>query len=363
MDICKDIGFLNLVRIKVANEAIVPAYVADADLGAIKEAAEASLCESEFAEPVSRQYPINSKASVWLSAAYFAKTADTRPLTPTGEYILGNIKAAGELYGIENDVNAILSAYMDKQAEASAETWGWDVGGERKYPLHTEDLTKTAMSYFEQNRDKYPFEMRRAIASNIYKQALAFNLEPSEDVRKEAGAGFPDRSEAIRLLEDRKARVAYTDKEAAAHLESAILALEVATSDELSEAVDKCASVVEIADKLAGFRYSGRGDMTKLVERPCDAFYQISYKQAETNDCRYVKLNKVVIDCVKLAEAVPMEDLDAVFCKDHFRDQYISLVNAGKLDKSASTHKVAYTIISQMSQADKNTLEAHLKAL
>jgi hypothetical protein len=363
MDICKDIGFLNLVRIKVANESIVPAYVADADLGAIKEAAEGSLCESEFAEPVGRQYPINSKAAVWLSAAYFAKTAEVNELTPTGEYILGNIKAAAELYGIESDVGAILSAYMSKQAEASTEIWGWEAGGERKYPLHTTDLTKTAMDYFGQNRDKYPFEMRRAIASNIYKQALAFNLEPSEDVRKEAGAGFPDRAEAIRLLEDRKDRIQHTDKQAAAHLESAILALEAATSDELSEAVDKCASVIEYTDKVAGFRYAGRGDMTKLVERPCDAFYQISYKQAEDNGSRYVKLNKTIIDCVKLAEIIPMEDLDAVFCKDHFRDQYLALVSAGKLDKSASTHKIAYTIISEMSQSDKNTLEAHLKAL
>ena len=364
MDICKDTGFLNLVRIKVANQSLVPSYVADADLGAIKEAAEVSLYDSEFAEPVSRQYPINSKAAVWLSAAYFAKTAaDTGKLTPTGEYILGNIKAAAEVYGIADDVKAIVSAYMDKTAEAAPDVWGWDVGGERKYPLHTPELTKVAMTYFEQNRDKYPFDMRRAIASSIYKQALAFTLEPTEDIRKEAGAGFPDRSEALRLMEDRRARLEGFDKQAAAHIGFAIKCVQVATSDDLAGALDKCASTIEFTDKLAGFRYSGRGDMTKLVERPCDAFYQISYKQAEANDCRYVRLNKEVIDCVKLAEAAPLSELDAVFCENHFRDQYVALVNSGKLAKSASVQKVAYTIISSMSQSDKNTLEAHLRSL
>lgn len=363
MDILKDTGFLNLVRIKMANQTLVPSYVADADLGAIKEAAATSLCDSEFAEPVGRQYPINNKAAVWLSAAYFAKTAETTKLTPTGEYILGNIKAAAELYGIESDVNAILSAYMDKQAEASAEVWGWESGGERKYPLHNTELTKVAMDYFAQNRDKYPFEMRRSIASSIYKQALAFDITPSEDVRKEAGAGFPVRAEAIRLLEDRKLRIAPFNKEAAAHLETAINTISGATPDELAEALDKCAATVELTDKAVGFRYSGRGDADKLVERPCDAFYQVSYKQAEAHDSRYVKLNKVVIDCVKLAETVPMEALDAVFCPNHFRDQFVALVNKGMLDKSASAPKIAYTIISGMSQPDKNTLEAHLKSL
>lgn len=363
MDISKDTGFLNLVRIKMANQALVPSYVADADLGAIKEAAE-GMYESEFAEPVGRQYPINSKAAVWLSAAYFAKSASEQgKLTPTGEYILGNIKSAAEVYGIESDVDAIVNAYMNKAAEEAPEIWGWNVGGEQKYPLHTPELTKTAMAYFEQNRDKYPFDMRRTIASSIHKQAMAFAIEPTEDIRKEAGAGFPDRALAIRLMEDRKARLEGFDKTAAAHIDFAIQCVKVATSDDLAEALDKCASTIEYTDKLAGFRYSGRGDMTKLVERPCDAFYQISYKQAEANDCRYVRLNKEVIDCVKLAEAVPLNELDAVFCENHFRDQYVALVNSGKLDKSASIQKVAYTIINSMSQSDKNTLEAHLRAL
>jgi len=365
MDILTDNGFLNLVRIKLAHSALIPSYVLEADLGVIKEAAVASVCDSEFAEPVGRQYPITDKASIWLSAAYFAKTASERggKMSPAAEFTMGNIKSAAEVYGIEKDVEAIMSAYFDKKAEAPEEIYAWRAGGESKYPLHTAELTKTAMSYFEANRDKYPFDMRRTIAENIYKRACTLNMEATDTVRKEAGIGYPSRTEALRMLEDRKNRLSGFNKDASEKVAGAIKVLSTCTTDELMKALDNCARTVEFTDKVAGFRYIGRGDSTKLVERPCDAFFAISPKQASELGCRYVKLATTVIDCEKLAKEVPLEELDAVFHKDYCRDSFVKLSNAGKLSVSDSSTKVAYMIISEMSDADRNTLEAHLKSL
>lgn len=359
MDILQDRGFISLLGIKTAHPELVPEFVDSADLSAIKVAAP-TLSSSEFANDIAREYPIGDKPQVWLAAAYFSKSAADLQLGPEmREYVSERIKFAADIYGIRDEVDKIMTVLSSEKSAEVEQHWGWSDNICTKYPLHTADLVKLAMPYFEKNRDMYPFNMRREIAGNIYKRASSLNIDVSEAIRKEAGIGYPDRFAAIDAMNDRVARIKTANPELASKLEAYSGEIKIAGTEDLMQAVDAAVEAVEAVDKAAGFRYTGKGSATMLVERPVDLFYSISPKMAQDDSQRYIKLNRYIFDCEKLAMMLDPEVYDGPLGEQFLRSNIVKV--AGFEDMTDS--QMLYHALDNLSGQDKAALENHLKTL
>jgi hypothetical protein len=359
MDILQDQGYIRLLSIKTAHPGLVPEYVDSADLAEIKTAS-AQLSINEFANDISRELPLGDKAQIWLAAAYFTKSAKDLQYGPDmREYIWGRIKEAAEVYGILDEVEKVAAVLGEEKRAEAEEHWGFVSGEDRRYPLHDADLVKKAVDYFGRNRDKYPFHMRREIAGNIYKRACTLKLETSDTVRKEAGVGYPDRFAVIDAIEDRTQRIASAFPALAEKLAGYSDAVKLASPNELMEATDAVAEVMELVDKTAGFRYAGKGPAGSVVERPVDLMYSISPKTAQEDSQRFVKLARYTFDCVKLANAVDPEQYDIPLGDDFLRNAIPKVAGFEDMQDSA----ILFHVLQALPDTDKAALEQHLKTL
>ena len=356
MDILQDRGFIRLLQVKTANPELIPDYVNEADLTEIKTAA-AALSDTEFGDDGRREYPLGDKAQIWLSAMYFSKNAGATQPGANSEYVWERIKFAADVYGISDEVENLRKRLAPVKAAAAEEHWGWDEGGSRRYPLHTADLVKKAMPYFERNRDKYPFAMRRKLASAIHCRALGLGIEPTEIVRKEAGVGYPDRAAVVDSIEDRCRRLAGPNPELAQKLAAYAEVVKTAETDELLQAVDAAVEAVEAADKTAGFKYSGKDYSGKLVERPVDAFFSISPAKAAADTT--LMLADAAFDCEKLAELVSVPDFDAALGQGFLKQ---ALAGVKDLDRKTDAQAL-FEVLSGLSDTDKRVLERHLRTI
>lgn len=359
MDILQDRGFIRLISIKTAHPELIPAYVEQADLGAIEKSA-GSLAETEFADDMARRFPLGDKASIWLAAAYYTKSASALQHSPTmREYITERIKAAADVYGIREDVDKAMTVLGQDKTACDEEVWGWIDDKGKKYPMHTADLTKQAMTYFEANRDKYPLSMRQSLAGNIYKRAQALGVEASDVVRKEAGAGYPDRIATAEALDDRCARLRPQWPALADQLQKLADNVKLASSDDLLQAVGTSVEALETIDKIAGFRYSGKGEASKLVVRPCDLFYSISPKQASADGAKFVRLDRFVFDCEKLAEMVPTSVYDGALGENFLRGTMLKTAGFETMTPAAFLKHT----LEGLPDSDKAALERQLQTL
>lgn len=190
MDFTEDTLHSSLIGI--CRKGGAPDYVLSASPMS-KEASD-KLPDALFADRVNRRYPIDSKANTWLSAAYFAKTAqdDNYSSKAMRSLVETSIKLAADRYGIREDVDKAMAAIREKTAVKAAaddeSNYGWP--SERKYPMFDERGVKMADSYFSENCFKYPPKMRKEIASRIFQKCAEYGIEPGDKVRQEAGHGF-----------------------------------------------------------------------------------------------------------------------------------------------------------------------------
>ena len=362
VDINSDPGLFTLIRAHAEHPELFPSWMKETDLAELQQkAAEAS--GLEFADRGSNQYPISSKALVLASALYFSKEAGTKQLSCSEEAVWEEIKYAAELFGIEQDVSKIRAAYGQQKQASDDNLWAWNTGAEKKYPLHNAELTKTASTYFLQNRDSYPYAMRKEIATQIFKRAAALSIDIDDQVRKEAGIGYPDRTAIVDLLQRRSERVSALNPAAAEVLKQAADVVATADLTELIPCTTKIAELVDAYDHAQGFHYNKRKDNTNLVDRPCDAFFGVSEKQAEDGAFRFVALHSLVFDCEKIAQHFPLEEFETLFDDDFVTNRVKQLAEQGKLDGKSSATKVAFCILDSLSAEEKFLVEQRLKEI
>lgn len=279
MDSLNDTGHQRLF--KIAARTDIPSYVLDTPL--LDKSAAADLPESAFADSANRLFPIDSSASCWLSAAYFATTVKQAAAECKhfdAKETLSAIRRAASTYGILHDVDATIEKLSAAPPPAPfTERWGWDDGKERKYPLHNAELVKAASSYFADNRAKYPSDMRRRIATEIVRAAAIEKVAVCREVEAEAGLGAP---RPDTFVEDLKTR-AYLAKHAAGPawydvLRELAKSAEDGTLAKSTQAdLDETERVIEAFDKAAGLT----GAYADGLPTPADVVRSITRSEAE----------------------------------------------------------------------------------
>ena len=275
MDITSD--NLHSTLYQVCRKVGVPDYVASAEC--ITKEAVAGLPDTLFADRSNRRYPIDTKANTWLSAVYFAKTAEADGYHNgvLKEYVEGVIKLAADKYGIRADVDRAMEEIRRvpavKKAEDDESNYGWP--SERKYPMFDERGVKLACSYFDENAYKYPKDMRHTIAKNIFLKCAEYGISPSDRVRQEAGSGFNLLDAIGSELVDRAHSC--PDAKARAALAKTASAVIQADPSKRKALMDKFANVLEKFDEAFGFdKLYG-----KRFNPPSAIFYGRSVKEAK----------------------------------------------------------------------------------
>ena len=326
MDILRDNSHATLYRIRKFG---FPDYVKSA-APLSKEAAD-SLSDAMFADRWNRFYPVDSKASTWLSAAYFAKTAeDEGYASVVRESVEGAIKSAAKLYGILADVEDVMARIRFKEpvklASEDPANYGWFE--ERKYPMFDEDGVKKANAYFEENAYNYPPSMRHTIATNILRKSAEYGVEPAPTVQREAGSGIVVRDFMAHELMDRANRVGDFNKKAAAALLRATKKFMEMDAETLQRNAVKFASTVEELDRACGLDK----EYGKTVRPPSEIFFHLSIKRAKDLAKDTVALGGQAFSIEKLAELPPHVFTDAL--GEEFFDRVKSAsggIDGGKL--------------------------------
>jgi len=353
MDILHDSSHRTWYQLGTKFASLIPVYVMDSEMQT-KEAAE-KLADREFADDGRRLFPIDSPAATWLSAAYFAKNAGAAYIPVLKTAVEARIKQAAGVYGIADDVEAIMAAVRTPDAVKSAadddSNYGWvqktAAGTERRYPMFDEVGVMKAAAYFVENRRHYPRDMRSTIAKAIMAKAAAYGVKVSDVVRREAGIGMPRRDTVMAELLERAHLC--KDAESSAALANLNELVATAPMDELSGELDKIAEVIDTVDRLSGLDR----DYGRRLLSPADFLYDIDPKVAEAALEDSVELARNVFSVTKLAE-LP----DSVFSDVLGEDFLARVKTAEKIDKI----KLADELYS-LPAPDKRALEDHLQLL
>ena len=351
MDLLHDTSHRTWYYIGTQHEKLVPGYVLDSTV-TTKEAAE-DLPNSMFADEVRRLFPIDSPASTWLSAAYFAKNAESsKDYKP--EYrnaVRGRIMKSAEIYGIETQVSAIMDAIKSVPAEKAAadddSNYGWVNGNQRHFPMFDREGVVKAAAYFEDNRFLYPLEMRRSVSRTILKKAGEYGVTVPDAVRREAGYGLPRRDTMMAELLDRAYRC--KNAEVASAIAGVVDNLGCASMDEIQVDLDKIAELVDAVDRQEGLDRQ----YNKKVLAPADFLFPMESKVAESLADDSVELDRHIFSLSKLA-GLP----ESIFA-DALGDEFVQRVKkaSGEIDRS----KLADELFS-LPKPDKVALEEHLQA-
>lgn len=194
MDSITDNSFRTLWGLmKVAG---TPDYLRDGTVVDEKDAE--ALPDTAFADRVHRRFPLTDKANTWVSAGYFAKTADEHGYSPEERaFVLGNIKRAADIYGIGKDVDEMMKKVAEpvqgQVKQASEDKANYCDPDHMGYPVFDKSGAEMANDFFTKHAYKYGHQRRMTIAKNIMRKSAEYGVKVAEQVRLSAGAGFPNR--------------------------------------------------------------------------------------------------------------------------------------------------------------------------
>lgn len=285
------------VLLSIGDAVKIPKYVLDSE--SLEKKASYDFRDTLFADENRRQFPLDSKASTWMSAAYFAKTAEIDYKDKaTRDYVESKIKRAADIHGIKEDVESVMTAIrtpkQEKTAAECAENWGYFK--DKLYPMFDEEGVKQANAYFEQNCYKLLPEVRHVVAKNIVKKSAEYKVPYNETVRMEAEIGMPDRNFMMENVLDRVRRFKDPVKQAA--VAKTAEALIQAPTEELSKNLEKLAHTLEDFDHELGLDTQ----YNRTVLPPSRFCFDISIKEAEDQINDSVEMNGHVFSLKKLAE-------------------------------------------------------------
>jgi len=345
------------VWLRLASSITVPDYVKQEvvlDADDLRK-----LAATEFADPAARMYPVNSPGNTWLSAMYFHVCPPALKQASL-KYISDSIKSAAEIYGISKDIDRAkgeLEASQEKAASASDEDlYGWIVKDEagnvtaKRYCIADIKGVEKAASYFDQNRFKYPFGVRRTISQFIVKKAsqhgVALDKLPG-CVLRESGYGIPHLSNLVDEIERRS--LLCKDADVKMVFNNLGTLIEVTPGDELLQCLDKLAETIDHFDHIVGLdQQYGKGILS-----PSDLIYSVSLPEASDElDCA-VKLAAYVFDVRKLAGLGKQ-----AFAVMGTEFQTAVSDSQGSVDPVKLRHE-----LEKLSSRDKHILESELKSI
>ena len=323
MDILHD--STGAVLSSICESVEVPKYVLDSEV--LEKKASYDYRDTLFADTIRRAHPVDSKASVWLSAAYFAKTAEFDYKVPaTRDYVEGNIKRAAKVYGILDDVESVMAKIREPKHEKSAADIesNWGSFKHRAYPMFDKEGVKLACDYFKENCYALDPEVRHEVARNIVRKCAEYKLAYNDTVRMEAGIGLPDRDFLVLNLEDRARRC--KDPEQRKAVEKLAEEARNVPENELMEHIDGLIGAIEDMDKQNGIDKKYGHDVLPPSNFCCD----ISVEEADDQIEDSVELDGDVLsidELAKLPSSVYEDALGADFAKRVSGDD-------GKIDRS-----------------------------
>ena len=193
MDSTTDNSFRTLWGI-VKAAGTPPDYVVNGALVDEKDAE--ALPDTSFADSVHRRFPVTDRANTWASAGYFAKTASDMGYSKIERDIVeSRIKRAAHVYGIDNDVDDIMSKVtcVPQVKQAADDESNYCDPEHRGFPVFDKEGAEMANAFFSKHAYKYGHDRRMSIAKNIMKKSAEYGVKVAEQVRLSAGAGFPNR--------------------------------------------------------------------------------------------------------------------------------------------------------------------------
>lgn len=320
MDITDD--RLHTTLLQVYKTASAPDYVGDSS--PMDKEAAAKLPDALFADRVNRRYPIDSKANTWLSAAYFAKTAEEDQYSSAAmkDLVERTIKLAADKYGIRKDVDEAMEKIRAKPAVKTAaddeSNYGWP--SEKKYPMFDERGVKLANSYFAENCFNYPPKMRKEIATRIFQKCAEYGIEANDVVRRESGNGFNLKEDAGVEILDRVKAASEKSPELAGALAGAASALMEMPPANYQKCMKKFAELLDRVDAELGFdnQYGVR------FRSPMEVFHARNIKEAQAFLDDTIQLGPAAFSITKLA-SLPM----AVFT-DALGDDFAATVKVAE---------------------------------
>jgi hypothetical protein len=329
MDSIKDRSFRTLTkianRIGVSN---VPSYVGEHTPCDEKRAS--TLCDSEFADSIGREYPVITKADTWLSAAYYLDKHAEDGVEDCD--VWGAIKSAAALWGAGEDIKKLeedlKSSKIAKDKKGGfglvLKSEGADVN---RYPMFDAEGVEKAASYFDANRANYPSSIRMTLANAILKHAGEFEVSDlPNSVYREAGCGIPRKSLLIRELDERAEMAKSAEaKELLSNVSRLIGAI---NESELLDNASKIAEAVCAFDELEELDKA----YGQSISYPADFVYSVQEKDAEEFCEKAVPLRGLVFDAgALLAEKSAMDAIESAIGPKLDRETVDSPVKLAKL--------------------------------
>ena len=178
MDFIKDQNPTALYEVGLKAGDLLPDYIKKASIPQPEDVT--NLHDVAFADRVNRLHPIHTKAATYMSAVYLAG----KGMQDTA--IFSRVKAAGEVYGITDDIEAaikLLPAPTSKEASAAEEEYALKFKMEdsdtwQAYAIGSYiDVTKSAVAVLRDWNDEHiPTDWLYAAARNIVKKAKELNV-------------------------------------------------------------------------------------------------------------------------------------------------------------------------------------------
>jgi hypothetical protein len=212
-----------------------------------------------FADPMTRSFPINSKADTWLSMAYLMKHAEELPQHKR-DSIAARLLTAATFWGI--DKSAFQAKPLEKTAAAQEPLmeleYKMDGRVYHSASLYTEaDMEKAACDVVA-NHSKYPYAMRNGLCRQLLDKAEHLhNLAPEIVQSMEKTAGYV-RTSARDFMNGMLERVELYKMHKHKQHESALLncykeAMANAVDGVITpEYMDKSARLIDHIDRLTG---------------------------------------------------------------------------------------------------------------
>jgi len=369
MDLVKDTSFKVFSKLARQLGYKLPSYVAEYTPEQDKIASE--LPSEAFACPALREYPIDSKATTWLSALYAADSVQqTGKEAQAAADALPLIKAAAIIWDTLSDVEQVIdtvSGLSIKQASDTDGNYGWidrDAAGNvtaRRYGIFDKAGVTKAAGYFLENRDSYHYKTREKVASFILAKAGEYGVSRDvlgEELAKEAGHGIPVKAVIVEELKERALLAKHA--ECGTLLANVNRLLDVCDPAELPDVMDKVATLVNEFDTAEDLtRHYG-----KRITRPSEFLRSLSEKTAEAMVATAVQIDGKTFDYVKLAAAVPVNEfylaLGPGFAARVSESGVFDEDNAQATKVAAAKLKQALT---ELSAGEQETLYRHLVAM
>jgi hypothetical protein len=193
IDLPSDNGLVHLGQISRIVE--LPGFVKEADVKEERETAD--LPRESFADPIVRKFPIHTKASAFLSYAYFLKqAADLQGLGRVRAEL--GFKKAASIWNLKGEFKHLREQFAPKETHTKI-ACAISKNGAEFFPIDTPKNIYASATSLVENRERFPFELRKEASTKIMNAAsiagLPLSTIPSA-VHRMAGYGLTTKAAA-----------------------------------------------------------------------------------------------------------------------------------------------------------------------